>query len=275
MTSSQLLLEFTVDLKDNFITILSAYNDKLLVSHYDLSQLLVYSQEGRHLFTITTHDNEALWDATWTPRGKIAYTTSNSNKVVVMPQYGGAKVTTHINMTKPQRFSVSNDIIYLSDVIAVYQSADDGLSWSLVFTLNDGWHCWQAIKVTTEYSDDFWTLVNNHKSKLLVVYSMDRRSFDGNVTWKEINITRKNGKNMELTWFNTLSYDGKKNIFLNDDDKKAVHMYSVSGQYCCQLLSSHNFANEPYVLKVDQERQLMYVGQDKNVVGVFKLTYGK
>ena len=287
MTSSQLLQNFTFDqLKgwytDSYsgVTILSVFNDKLLVSYggslLGLSQLFIYSREGRHLSTITIHNNDKLCDATWTPRGNIVYTTLYSNKVVVMSK-SGKVITTHTQMTEPRCLSVSNDdIIYLADSeTGVYQSKDDGVSWSLVFKSTDGWHCEQVIKVTTDHSDDFWTLEqsdnNNHH---LGVYSVDRRRSDGNVTWRDINVPTTDGKHINLSYNSSLSYDSNMNIFLSDCDNKAVHVLSVNGQYHCQLLSSHHFKNEPLRLAVDKERQLLYVGQMWSVVGVFKLTYG-
>ena len=262
------------------VTILSVFNDKLLVSYggslLGLSQLFIYSREGRHLSTITIHNNDKLCDATWTPRGNIVYTTLYSNKVVVMSK-SGKVITTHTQMTEPRCLSVSNDdIIYLADSeTGVYQSKDDGVSWSLVFKSTDGWHCEQVIKVTTDHSDDFWTLEqsdnNNHH---LGVYSVDRRRSDGNVTWRDINVPTTDGKHINLSYNSSLSYDSNMNIFLSDCDNKAVHVLSVNGQYHCQLLSSHHFKNEPLRLAVDKERQLLYVGQMWSVVGVFKLTYG-
>ena len=277
MTSSQLLQNFTVDQLKSLYTvdILSVFNDKLLVSRVNLSQLFIYSREGRHLSTITTNNNDNLWDATWTPRGNIVYTTY-SNKVVVMSE-SGKVITTHTQMTDPRCLSVSSDdIIYLADYrTGVYQSTDDGVSWSLVFKSTAGWHCYQMIKVTTDHSDDFWTLEqsdnNNHH---LRVYSVDRRRSDGNVTWRDINVPTTDGKHINLTYNSSLSYDGNMNIFLNDWDNKDVHVLSVNGQYHCQLLSSHHIKNNPCRLAVDKERQLLYVGQMWSVVGVFKLTYG-
>ena len=254
------------------------FNDKLLVSR-GLSQLFIYSREGRHLSTITTNDNDELWDATWTPRGNIVYTIWHSNKVVVMSE-SGKVITTHTHMTLPRYLSVSSDdIIYLADSqTGVYQSTDDGVSWSLVFKSTDGWHCDQVIKVTTDHSDDFWTLeqsgeypnINNH----LRVYSVDRRRSDGNVTWRDINVPTTDGKHIDLS-YSSLSYDGNMNIFLSDYYNKAVHVLSVNGQYHCQLLSSHHIENVPCRLAVDKERQLLYVGQNEGVLGVFKLTYGE
>ena len=275
MTSSQLLLNFIVDqLKGWTVTILSVFNDKLLVSCYNISQLFIYSREGRHLSTITTNNNDELFDATWTPRGNIVYTTWRSKKVVVMSE-SGKVITTHTQMTVPRFLSVSNDnIIYLADMeTGVYQSTDDGVSWSLVFKSTDGWYCWQVIKVTTDHSDDFWILENSDNDCRLRVYSVDRRRSDGNVTWRDINVPTTDGKHINLS-ASSLSYDGNMNIFLSDCYNKAVHVLSVNGQYHCQLLSSHHIKNIPYRLAVDKERQLLYVGQIWNVVEVFKLTYG-
>ena len=249
------------------------FNDKLLFSSVGLPQLFIYSREGRHLSTITINDNDKLWDATWTPRGNIVYTTY-SNKVVVMSE-SGKVITTHTQMTEPRYISVSSDdIIYLADSkTGVYQSTNDGVSWSLVFKSTDGWHCYQVIKVTTDHSDDFWTLeYSNKKNYHLRVYSVDRRRSDGIVTWRDINVTTTDGKHIDLSG-SRLSYDGNMNIFLSDRDNKAVHVLSVNGQYHCQLLSSHHFKNTLLRLAVDKERQLLYVGQDEGVVGVFKLTY--
>ena len=277
MTSSQLLQNFTVNqLKGSYVNILSVFNDKLLVSSVNLSQLFIYSREGRHLSIITTNNNDKLRDATWTPRGNIVYTTCDSNKVVVMSE-SGKVITTHTQMTEPRRLSVSNDdIIYLSDSkTGVYQSTDDGVTWSLVFKSTDEWHCYQVIKVTTDYSDDFWTLEQSYNNNWhLRVYSVDRRRSDGNVTWRDINVPTTDSKHINLSVSSRLSYNGNMNIFFNNWDNKAIHVLSVNGQYHCQLLSSHHFKNNPYRLAVDKERQLLYVGQMWSVVGVFKLTYG-
>ena len=271
MTSSQLLLNFTVDQLKGWYTvdILSVFNDKLLVSCFSLSQLFIYSREGRHLSTITTNNNDKLRDAKWTPRGNIVYTTYYSNKVVVMSE-SGKVITTHTQMTSPGLLSVSSDdIIYLAGYkTGVYQSTDDGVSWSLVFKSADEWHCWQVIKVTTDHSDDFWTLEYSGNYPHLGVYSVDRRRSDGKVTWRNINVPTTDGEHISL------SYDGNMNIFLSDLDNKAVHVLSVNGQYHCQLLSSRHIESTPFRLAVDKERQLLYVGQSGGVVGVFRLTHG-
>ena len=274
VTSSQLLLNFTVNhLKRYDVNILSVFNDKLLVGCDGLSELYVYSCEGCHLSIITINDNDMLRDAAWTPNGNIVYTAWNSKKVVLISE-SGKVITTYTKMIDPWNFNVSNDgIIYLADrEIGLYQSTDDGVNWSLVFKSTDGWRFKQVIKVTTDHSDDFWTLEkSNNYNWHLRVYSMDRRSADGNVTWRDINFPTTDGKHIDMSR-SRLVYDGNKNIFLNDIYNKAVHVLSVHGQYHCQLLSSNHLENQPCGLTADSKRQLLYIGQMKGVVGMFKIT---
>ena len=254
------------------------FNEKLLVGRYCFSQLFIYSREGHHFSTITINDNDndMLWDASWTPLGNIVYTKFSSNEIVIVSESGNV-IATHTEMISPQCLSVFNDdILYLAEsMTGVYQSTDDGVSWSLVFKSTDGWHCRQVIKVATDHSDDFWTMERSGINSFhLRVYSVDRRRSDGNVTWRDINIPSTDDQHIDLSIYSSLSYDGNTNIFLSDYDNKAVHVFSVNGQYHCQLLSLHHFQNKPYRLAVDKERQLLYVGQQGGVIGVFELTYG-
>ena len=274
MTSALLLPNFSlVHSGLVYVDILSIFDDKLLISYDNLAELFIYNREGRHLSTIKTNNNDKLYDATWTPRGSIVY-TSRSKNVVVMSE-SGKVITTHTQMTEPRFLSVLYDnTIYLADwKTGVYQSTDDGISWSLVFTSTDGWHCLQVIKVTTDHSDDFWTLEESNGNRHLRVYSVNKRLSDGNVTWREINVPKTDDKHINLLWCR-LSYDGNMNIFLVDWDNKAVHVLLINGQYLCQLLSPHNLKKRPCRLAIDQKRQVLYVGQDNCEVEAFKLTYG-
>ena len=276
VTSSKLLFNFTVDqLKEQYVDILSVLNDKILVSFRYLVHLFIYNHEGRHLSTIAISGDELVQDATWTISGNIVYTTTYSHIVVVMSE-SGRVITTHTHLTKPFYFSVSNDgIIYLADwERGVYQSTNDGLSWSLVFNSTNGWHCWQAIRVTIDQSDNFWTLQHgDNDDNHLRVYNVDRRRADGNVTWRDINVTTIDARHIHLSSFSRLSYDDNVNIFLSDFNNKTIHVLLLIDQYHCQLLSSHHIQNEPKGLAVDNKRQQMYVGQESGLVEVFKLTY--
>ena len=274
MTSIQLLSNFTLDQWDDLlsVSILSVSNNTLLISYILSSHLFIYSREGHHLTTITTDERAMLCDATWTPRGNIVYALCKG-RVVVMSE-SGKIITAHSHIRTPQFLSISyDDAIYLADwTTGVYQSTDDGFSWSLVFNSTDGWHCLQVIKVTTDHSDDFWTLEENGiNTQRLRVYSVDKRRSDSNVMWMDKKITATDGIHIKLSNIR-MSNDGNMNIFLSDNYNKAVHMLSKNGQYHCQLLSPHRLKGTPSNVAVDKVHQLLYVGQEKRVV-VFKLIY--
>ena len=277
VSSSQFLLDFSEYLlKASYVSVLAVFNNKLLIGCESCDLLFVYSHEGRFLSTIKLNNDEVnlLNDATWTPRGNIVYTTLNTNKVVVMSESGKIN-SVYTRLTTPRYISVSNEnIIYLADEeTGLYQSTDDAISWNLVFKPADGWRCLQATKVTADRVVDFWTLGRDNNDTVLYrrVYSVD--SSNGLMTWKNINLTTQNGKDINFP-YNSVSYDGNMNFFILDVAKKVVHSFSPKGQHYCQLLSLPNFKNFPSKLAVDKERLLLYVGQMGGVVGVFKLTYG-
>ena len=234
-----------------------------------ISQLLIYSREGHYLSTITTNDYP--FDATWTPRGSIVYTTYSK---VVVGSKTGKVIAVHSQMTNPRYLSSWEDIIYLTDVRkGVFRSTDDGVSWNLVFIPHG--LCKQAIKVTSDsdYQDDFWALVFIGHKYRLGVYCVDMRNSLDKVTWREINVTNTDSEHIQLH-STKLSFGGYNNIFLTDFGNKVVHVFSVTGQYHGQLLPSLQLNNSPERLAEDKVNQLLYVGQGLGVVSVFKLSYG-
>ena len=222
--------------------------------------------------------NDSLCDATWTPRGNIVYSTCDySDEVVRMMFLEADKVNfTRTGTANPRHLSVSNDdVIYLADYeIGVYQSTDDGVSWSLVFKLTDGWNCLKVIKVPTNNSDYFWTLDTKDKSShRLCVYKTDKKRIDGIVALRDVIVPTTDGKHIDLAR-SSLSYDDNMNIFLSDCDNTAVHIFSANGQYSCQLLSAHHIKNKPLMLAVDKELQLLFVMHKDNTLSLLKLTHG-
>ena len=249
------------------VEILSVFNSKLLISRIDFSQLFIYSHEGRHVSTITIEADERLWDASWTPRGNVVYAT-RSNKVAVMSASGKVFNTTQKQMIEPRHFSISNDdIIYLCDIMeGLYQSTDDGFSWNLVFRPTNGWHFWQAIKVTTSNSDDYWIKEWNDNMKWR--FGVYKRRFGGKVTWREVNVPSPDGLQLSM------AYDGNMNIFFSDNKEKSVYLLLVNSQHHCRLLSSHHIKYTTKRLAVDRKRKVLYIGQDYSLLDVYELTYG-
>ena len=242
-----------------------------MVSCKHHSKFYIYDDKGNPLSIINTSSNCELLDATWTPHGNIVYTTLTDMAVMVISESGNV-ITTHKQMERPWYFSVSSDdVIYLVDAKAgVYRTTDNGLSWSLLFKSPDKWGCQEVIKVTTDKSDDFWTVKESYANYLFRVY---QRRPDGSATWRDINYPTTVGKPIDFSG-SRLSYDGDMNIFVSEKYEKAVYVWSVNGQYYRQLLSSHHIKSLPFRLAVIKERQLMFLGQELGVVLVFKMKYG-
>ena len=242
------------------------YSDKLLIGDNALSKLFLYSRDGHHLLTINCE--LLLLDAQWTPHGNIVYTTHS--EILKVVKESNEVIATHTHIKKPYGLSVSTDkIIYLADwETGVYQSTDDGISWSLVFLNSiDGSHFWRVIKVTIDHIDSFWTL--NCQSIGYCLLQVYKKRPDG--LWVSANVTNVKGTHLILTSHDYLSYDGRLNFLATNRDKNTIHIFSANDH--CRLWSSY-FMYFPQRLVVDMEQNLVYVGS-KHVLHVFKLKYEK
>ena len=292
---SHLLYNFTVNHKEGgSLSIMSVFNDKLLVGFTHITQLLVI-KENLYCSFIQINNSKSPADAIWTPRGNIAYTMwheDDETEVVVMSECGKI-IVVHTKITYAERFSVSYDeIIYLTGLKGVYESKDDGISWKIILKSTGEVSILQAIKVTTDHTDEYWILsANNDSDRQKLLYAVnvrhsdneivtdhiasakDKRRFKNKEIWRNINITTINGSQIELS-NSMLVFDGNMNIFLSDVQNKAVHVFLVNGQYLCQLLSSLDIEKAPSKIYLNRKHQLLYLGQENGVVKVYKMMYG-
>ena len=276
--------DFIIDqMKGNFISILSAFNKKLLVSETGLSHLFLYYEFGttyRHNSTILISNNDQLFDAKWTPFGNIVYTTLRSKRVVVMSESG--EVIHLMQMMNPQHLSVSDDnVIYLADQDAgIFQSNDDGATWTSVFKPSDDWKCTQVIKVGTNSTnhgyDSFWTRGTRGDNSRLRIYIKRMNYYDDTVTWQdffipEIYVDDKLDP-INLTGSDLL-YDGDTHTsFLSDWDNRAVHVLSAHGIVTqLQELMFTPFTGPPFRIAMDKINRLLYVGLNNGGVRVYRV----
>jgi hypothetical protein len=255
-----------------YVEILSVSKEgQLLVGQRNNSNLHVYSANCSHVTSVKLPDNQSVCDVVWTPRGKIVYTECRSGKVVIMSQSG--YVIQETKRLRLRYFVVStDDVIYvISGAKLVYKSADDGLTWSRMFEVSGGVLCVQVIKVSTDSNTDvFWT-VELSAEWCVRMYKLDQRRAVGyNVTWRDITIPSHVTIGLRHC---RLAYDGRTSIFVMDFINRAVHVLSVSGHYERQLISRQQLKSHPLRIAIDTQRHVMYVGQDKGLVGVFELKY--
>ena len=249
------------------INILSVFDNKVLTGYNRPPLLLIYDQDGHYQSQVPLNRTNSLNDAVWTPQGYILYA---SDSFVTITSASGSSTIKRIPMLFPQYLSVSNQTICLIDQqTKVYQSTDGAFSWSLIFKSVKGWHCMQVIKIAS--SADYWTVEEKNKIYRLLVYSVNGKRSDNNVTWAHIIPATENGKDVVLSKTSSLSYDGMMSMFLNDNDSN-VHILRVNGQYHCQLQSPELYQHT-YKIFVEGRSQLLYLGKDNNEIQVFNLTY--
>ena len=202
------------DLLSSDVKLMSLYNDKILIGCDLPSYLYIYNEEGRRLLTIKIE--KYLYDVTWTPCGNIVFMTLHSQNVVLMPE--PEQFISQTYLSDPRYFNVfKDDVIYLIDYEdGVYQSTDDGATWSFILEPTDQYKCWQVITVTTDHNVEYWTLEKTSKSIRLRVNSVDDASYMNNVMWKDISFPKMSYNENILSAKSTLTYDGIKNIFLGD-----------------------------------------------------------
>ena len=241
-------------------------NDKLLISQLESSELFVYSREGYHLYNVSI--NGTLFDALWTHRGNIVYTTSDYiSNVALMSESGYDIQKTQMNI--PRSLSISSDgIIYVADEITgLYQSTDHGFSWNIVFkpTYNEAFAFFQlSVRVTNGNNSDFWTIEQTpSRFSQLCVYRINYKLFNNSTA----HVTKL------IAGVTKLAYDGNGNVFLYFGSSETIHVYSVTGQYRCLIVSLER-REEPKSLVVDHKMSQLYVGISNSKVRVFKLIYG-
>lgn len=101
--------------------------------------------------------------------------------------------------------------------------------------------------------------------------SVDKRQVGDNVTCCDVTLPSYVTVNLKNC---RLAYDGYTNVFVTDVYNKAVHMWTVSGQYVCQPVSSQQLVKEPQRVAVDSQLgHVLYVGQSDGTIGVFDLIY--
>ena len=276
ITSYELSHSFFVKQKKlSKINILSVYQDKILISEKHHTKFFIYNREGSYRSTISLKDNDTLSDVTWTPRGNIVYSTIKTKNVVTMLESG--EVISEQKMDRPACISVSNYIIYLADYeTGVYQSTDDGVSWSHIFKPSHEWHCWHVIKANLDQNDGFWALEMNGNNYQFSMYAMDKNEHNSCLTRTDIilPIADNSAEPVKIDFSTRLLNDGFFNVFFNDTKNDAIYLWSVEDDSHRQLLSSHQIY-KPCSMAIDETSCLLFIGQANNEVKVFTLKYGK
>ena len=251
---------------------ISIYRSEILVASPN-PPFKIYNKEGYYLRKVTTE--YTVRDARWTPDGNILCSTFwPSCMVVLLTPFG--EFITSTKMESPQFLSVSTqNVIHLADSKnGVYHSTDYGRSWNFLFKPNNSRHCKQVIEVSTDQTSNYWLIERTEFNVFeLHVYGPLIHS-DVSVSWTEISIACLNTPQVLLSFNSRIAYDGDRNIFMCDQFRRVVHVFSSDGQYHRQLLSSSETL-KPQSLFVDVSNTQLYVGQMDLSIYVYKIIYSK
>jgi hypothetical protein len=260
-----------------YITVLSVSSEgQILVGQQLDRQLHVYSANCSHVTSIALPHNDTVYDAVWTRRGNIVYTAYNTERLVLMSQ-SGVVIQQNPRLSTPSTLSVStNGIIYLvnADRHWVSQSRTDGLTWGIMFGIPITSNFFQVINVSLDpdVPEVLWNIVESFGGHWrLRVNIFDRRRSDGDglllrdvIMPSHVTVTLNNSR---------LAYDGHTSVLVADRFNRAVHVWSVSGQYGRQLVSPQQLTSDIQSLAVDTQRRVMYVSDVNGTVSMFELTY--
>ena len=274
--SSTLLNSFTLhDMKFSSITILSFFNYQLLVGEYKQT-FFIFNQNMKHIRTIHTKycaDSSLIRDAIWTPKGDILYAQSQCNKVYLISDYD-AFITAN-TVTDPRKFSIFDNNIYLADYYSgVYQSTDDGFTWTLILkSANEGHFC-QAIKIIADSYSYFWTLEMLQEVTYLQVYRADTRNADSTETFINTNLNRPFQTIVEGN--SQIWYDGRTFVFAGKSMIQGFQVYSLNGEYRFTLLPSENklHSKPNYTIMsvtMDREHRIIFFGTQFGILLQSKL----
>ena len=263
---------------------MSVLNDKLLIGGSPSPQFFIYSLKGRHLLTVTTLNNETPLDATWTPLGNIAYTTTHG-KVVVMSESGKVistydKSRRHIFFLGTSKDDVMCGFSYHKEF--VYQSTDDGASWSLAFISPYQGILFQLVKLTFNYSVDYWMLAHyfkmdkeNSRTYVYSVRASDYRHYDDDVSASKYKHFDTDMTMKRYDFDGDVTINGYNNDFVNATD--IIGNRTISYQYakkCIDIPTINGSFNGYYMRKLsyDGNMTIFLSDWDSNTVHAYSVT---
>lgn len=290
-TAGNFVRDITIERWKNQLNILSLTNGQMLLASLGADELFVYLTDGSFVSTIElpSGNNEGLVDAAWTAKGNIVCAMGDKKSVLLLSPNGDLMSKTKLN--HPLSVDVSADgVIALADwETGVYQSTDDGTTWTHVIKSAAGKTAWHVIRVPVDtHVVHWWVLEYDDNERFddaikrrLRVYTTDTRNKTDvdKVPCREVefpehlSITDKDGCR--------LVYDGQETIFMTLKSQRAVHTFSrVTGLYDRQLLSRKAFDSDNFLISIavenpdDDGHVTLYIGQCwRGEIRTFLLTY--
>jgi hypothetical protein len=287
--SAKLVRSFQVDTRAHSVSSLSVSRRTglLLIGEMHSTNVFLYTMEGKNVSSISLPQGDKLSDVAWTPlRDNIVYTGKNSelglnDAICVMSVNGVVIARTKWFYSVSHYISVSSDnTIYITHIVhGLSVSKDDGITWTRVqpILLNSQpkWEVEYAIKVSNanHTADELWSLERTFSGYNYRLRACKLDSQSGNVlnSWRNITQFTSAANNYDIF---KLLYDGDSNVYmLSSSGEKSLSVFSVNGDYVCQLFSFKDYVIPIRSLAVSRQRDFLYLGTNSRYISVYALSY--
>jgi hypothetical protein len=227
-------------------------------------QVLICNAEGDLIALVPLPFPHQLQDAAWTPlKSNIICILLNSGGQLVILSTTGT-ILKRVNMRLPQHLSVSSDnVIYVTEEDdGVSQSTDDGKTWSRIIDKpRIGWGYIFAIRLCIKNTTNTWVIEYRHDAQRLRIYS--------STSSRDVTLPSNTSFSLHAS---KLLFDGDSDVYMSDYHNRAVHVWSVHGQYEYKLLFG-NYAHSISCLAINKQRSYMYLGIENGFISTFTVQW--
>lgn len=264
------------------LSLFSVFNRQLLVSCGKLltENVDIYNDNTHNLSTIVFLKD--MVEFSWTPRGQILYRQYTLEKtfLVTVSQDGMLVSKVYMNtLVGNPSVAYDNSIHVVDEKCNVYQSTNDGVTWSHAFRARSSCWCYKAIKVSCKNGMAIYWMIEFQRSTNVFLFRMytvnDSNNTQNIVIGSDVNLPQISFKNLAIE---RVAFDGYSSMLIGENVNAStfvvrVHTVSIDGIYRNKLLTDISPQSELKYVAVDRKSRLLYVMQANYIVKVFSINY--
>ena len=263
-------------MKNECVNILSFHEDKLLAGCAELNELFIYDLDTESLLmTIKLPKScDKLCDAVWSFDCNIFCTCDKQTFLLL-----GGEVIKVDSLIDPRCLYVNQSHVLLADYVnGIFVWRREYKDWinSSVYNKNNGdYHPWQVLLI--EGTENI--LYTRNAVFLCVEFDSKKQcrlqkyvfsAYKGIEETKTIILKTNRNKILDVSK-TSIAVDAYCGIFVADCTTNGVYLFSLDGEFKCQLLSDTDGLNRPCKIALYTERKLLYIGQQNGEVHVFQM----
>ena len=257
------------------VSILSLHGENILLGTSGTNQLYLYCCDGGSFHTITTLSK--VRDAVLIRDQIIIYTT-DTNKITRYIFQSKINYECKVeSVLQPCGISVDGDGgLYVADWNnGIFYSHDDGITWTEFISSSDVSNCWRA--TYAKYSRELQVSVDGTANKQGILWTQQYDLvYISHVMTKQNELkatclSASNVINTDNINVGSVIHAKDDYVFVSDRQNKQVHQFLMNGEHQGIILHPNECQDYPWSLAFDSCQSLLYVGDNKGKVNIFKL----